>query len=183
MEQNRVRREERKKEILFGVLALTAAVILIVLDQVTKYFAVLFLKDKEPFVLINGVFELRYLENRGAAFGIMQNRQYVFVIATFIIVFVLLFLYHKMPLTRRYLPLRFCAVLLCAGAAGNAIDRLRLNYVVDFFYFRLIDFPIFNVADCYVVIACILFALLIFFYYREEDDFRFLSAKKQEERK
>ena len=58
------------------------------------------------------------------------------------------------------------------------IDRIRLNYVVDFFYFSLIDFPIFNVADCYVVIACIAFALLILFYYRDENDFNFLSRKK-----
>ena len=83
-----------------------------------------------------------------------------------------------MPENRRYLPLRSCAVLLCAGAVGNMIDRVRLGYVIDFFYFRLIDFPIFNVADCYVVAACIVFALLVLFYYREEDDFSFLSRKK-----
>ena len=58
------------------------------------------------------------------------------------------------------------------------IDRVRLNYVIDFFYFRLIDFPIFNVADCYVVIACLLFVVLILFYYKEEDDFGFLGGKK-----
>lgn len=59
------------------------------------------------------------------------------------------------------------------------IDRLRLNYVIDFFYFNLIDFPIFNVADCYVVCACIAFVLLILFYYKEEDDFYFLKGHKQ----
>ena len=74
-----------------------------------------------------------------------------------------------MPHTRRYYLLRICAVLVCAGAFGNLIDRIRLNYVVDFFYFELIDFPIFNVADCYVVVACILFAFSILFYYKEEE--------------
>lgn len=75
--------------------------------------------------------------------------------------------------------MKICGVLLCAGAAGNMIDRLRLNYVIDFFYFNLIDFPIFNVADCYVVCACIAFVLLILFYYKEEDDFYFLKGHKQ----
>ena len=93
-----------------------------------------------PFEIISGVFELRYLENRGAAFGMMQNRQYLFVVGASIVMVILIFLYHRMPYTKRYTPLRFCAVLLWAGAAGNAIDRLRLGYVIDFFYFKLIDF-------------------------------------------
>ena len=76
----------------------------------------------------------------------------------------------------RYFWLRFCAVLVCAGAIGNMIDRIRLNYVIDFFYFSLIDFPIFNVADCYVVVACVLFAILVLFYYKDED-FAWVSRK------
>ena len=59
------------------------------------------------------------------------------------------------------------------------IDRLRLNYVIDFLYFKLIDFPIFNVADCYVVISCISFVLLISFYYRDDSDFDFLKSGKK----
>ena len=62
-----------------------------------------------------------------------------------------------------------CALPICAGAVGNLIDRIRYQYVVDFFYFSLIDFPIFNVAACYAVIACILFAYLILFFYKEEE--------------
>lgn len=165
------------KSSLFALIGAAAALIL---DQVTKYMAVEHLMSQPPFEIISGVFELRYLENRGAAFGMMQNRQYLFVVGASIIMVILIFLYHRMPYTKRYTPLRFCAVLLWAGAAGNAIDRLRLGYVIDFFYFKLIDFPIFNVADCYVVVACFLFAFLILFYYREDDDFDFLSRKKKE---
>ena len=95
-----------------------------------------------------------------------------------IILILVVFLYVRMPLSVRYCPLRICGVLLCAGAVGNMIDRLRLNYVVDFFYFELIDFPIFNVADCYVVIACFLFVILILFYYKDED-LQFLSIRKK----
>ena len=159
------------------VLALIGFAAALFFDQFTKYLAVSRLKDKDPFVLIEGVFEFRYLENRGAAFGMMQDMQYLLAAGALLICGVIIFLYLRMPRWRRYVPLRICAVLLCAGAIGNMIDRIRLHYVIDFLYFRLIDFPIFNVADCYVVCACIGFVLLILFYYREEDDFGFLTKK------
>lgn len=167
-----------KADIKGYIFAAAGFALALILDQVTKYLAVLYLKDSPAKVLIDGVFELRYLENRGAAFGMMQNMQYSFIAGAAAVCIIVLYLYIRMPHTFRYLPLRICAVLLCAGAVGNMIDRIRLDYVVDFFYFRLIDFPIFNVADCYVVAACIVFAFLILFYYRDENDFDFLSRKK-----
>lgn len=170
--------DQRNTGIKQYIIALLGIAVTVFIDQITKYLAVLYLKGKPAKVIIDGVFELQYLENRGAAFGMMQNMQYVFVAGAVVICIIILYLYIRMPYTFRYLPLRICAVLLCAGAIGNMIDRIRLNYVIDFFYFSLIDFPIFNVADCYVVIACIAFALLILFYYRDENDFKFLSRKK-----
>ena len=80
---------------------------------------------------------------------------------------------------KRFLPLEYNTILLIAGAIGNFIDRIKNNYVVDFLYFELIDFPIFNIADCYVVIATILFALLILFYYKDEE-LEFLTWEKKE---
>ncbi len=155
-------------------------VLAIIADQFTKWMAVTFLKDKEPFILIPNVFELRYLENRGAAFGIFQGKQYLFVISGVLILTLIGYVYTKIPMGKRFRPLRICAVLVVSGAIGNMIDRLLLHYVVDFFYFSLIDFPIFNVADCYVVIGCILFAFLMFFYYKDEElDFIFPSKEKQ----
>ena len=170
--------DQRNTGIKQYIIALLGIAVTVFIDQITKYLAVLYLKGKPAKVIIDGVFELQYLENRGAAFGMMQNMQYVFVAGAVVICIIILYLYIRMPYTFRYLPLRICAVLLCAGAIGNMIDRIRLNYVIDFFYFSLIDFPIFNVADCYVVIACIAFALLILFYYRDDNDFKFLSRKK-----
>ena len=70
---------------------------------------------------------------------------------------------------KKFLPLRICAVLIMAGAYGNCIDRIRYGYVVDFFYFKLIDFPIFNVADIYVTVSVAAVIILLFFYYKEED--------------
>ena len=73
--------------------------------------------------------------------------------------------------------LKVILLLFVAGAIGNLIDRICQNYVVDFFYFKLIDFPIFNVADIYVTVAAIMFIVLCLFYYKEED-FEFLFPDK-----
>lgn len=139
------------------------------LDQLTKHLSVVYLKGQEEIVLIPGVFELRYLENRGAAFGLFQNRQIFFMTGAVVIFLLIVFFYRKIPQGRRFIPMKACAVLICAGAVGNLIDRIRFQYVVDFIYFSLIDFPIFNVADCYVVISCFLFAYLILFFYKEDE--------------
>ena len=159
-------------------VAVILLILAILIDQGTKYLAVTHLKDQAPFIIWKNVFQLRYLENNGAAFGILQNKQWFFVLGALIITAFVCYFYHKLPFTRRYLPLRVCMVLLVSGALGNVIDRVMHRYVVDFFYFEWIDFPIFNVADIYVVISCILFLLLIFFYYKEED-FAFLTEQEQ----
>lgn len=75
--------------------------------------------------------------------------------------------------------LHIIASVLTAGALGNFIDRLRLGYVVDFFYFSLINFPVFNVADIFVVISFIGIAVSILFIYKD-DEFEFLSIRKKE---
>ena len=154
------------KRIGFAILSF---IILIVFDQWTKYLAVEHLMNKEPFIIIDGVFQLRYLENRGAAFGMMQGQQTFFLITGIIAVIVLAYVYFKLPWEKRFLPLRAVAMFIAGGAVGNMIDRVALGYVVDFFYFELIDFPIFNVADIYVTCATIVLALLILFYYKEEE--------------
>lgn len=159
------------KKYLSGVVGLLC---LLGLDQLTKRLAVLYLKDVESVPLLKGIFELQYLENRGAAFGVLQNQRILLLGFTVFILGLILAFYWKLPIERRYVPLRFLCVLVGAGAVGNMIDRLMQGYVVDFFYFKLIDFPIFNVADCYVVIAAIAAFFLVGFYYKDED-FAFLK--------
>ena len=68
--------------------------------------------------------------------------------------------------------------LVASGAAGNMIDRIHNDYVIDFIYFVIINFPIFNVADIYVTVATFIFAVLLLFYYKD-NDFEFLSFKQQ----
>ena len=138
-------------------------------DQFTKALAVNHLKNQDSFVLIKNVFQFEYLENRGAAFGMLQNKQIFFFIIVLIISVFIIWFYIHVPMTTKYLPLRLCAVFIFSGAVGNFIDRLKLGYVVDFFYFKLINFPIFNVADIYVTVGTFILAILLLFYYKEED--------------
>ena len=162
-----------------GFVGLLISIILIILDQATKLLAVKYLKDQNPFVIWENVFELRYLENRGAAFGIMQGQKVFFVIFTCIALVAITWFYlKKIPADKKYRFLDVISILLFAGAIGNLIDRVRLNYVVDFFYFRLIDFPIFNVADIYVTVAAFAMLALGIFYYKDEDYDMIFPSKK-----
>lgn len=152
----------------YGLFFLLSA-LAVGLDQWTKSLAYGTLRKNGPLVLWDGVFELLYSENRGAAFGILQGRHAFFLlVAAAVVILVLLFL-ARIPSGKRYLPLFFCMVLLASGAVGNLIDRVTRGFVVDFFYFRLIDFPIFNVADCYVVIAAVCLILLTGFVYHDDE--------------
>ena len=168
----------QKKQIKYCIIAVISTVVAILLDQWTKFLSVTHLKNKAAIEVVKGVFELQYLENKGAAFGIMQNQQVFFLISGILILLVATYVYIKLPQTKRFHLLRICIVLIISGAIGNMIDRLRFQYVIDFFYFKLIDFPIFNVADIYVVMSCILLVILILFKY-EDSDFKFLSLKNR----
>lgn len=154
------------KQIAAGIAGI---IVLTVIDQLTKLWAIEELKGQPSIVWIKGVFELQYLENHGAAFGLLQNQRWLLLGFTLLILGILVFFYWKLPFSKRYLPLRLTGLLIGAGAVGNMVDRLFQGYVVDFLYFRLIDFPIFNVADCYVVIAAFVAFFLIGFYYKDED--------------
>lgn len=154
------------------------------LDQWTKMLAVRHLKDQMDVTLIPNVLYLRYLENRGAAFGIFQDQRTFLLILSSLILVGVCYTLWKLPAQRKYRYLKILCFTITAGGAGNLIDRIRLNYVVDFIYFSPIDFPIFNVADIYVTLSIILLFVLVMFYYKEED-FVFLkwNSRKQQEKK
>ncbi len=143
--------------------------LLIFFDQFSKYLALIKLKGHGPLPIIKDVFELSYLENRGAAFGIMQGKIQLFIPLTIIMCVLFIYVYFKLPYEKKYSPLRTILCFMFAGAIGNFIDRIINGYVIDFFYFKLIDFPVFNVADIYITCSAFIFAFLLFFYYKEED--------------
>ena len=152
-----------------AMIALISFVILIIIDQWTKALAVEHLMNQKPLVLIPGVFQLHYLENRGAAFGMLQGQRFFFVVIAILVLAAITYIYFKLPWQKHFHYLRAVGIFVAAGAVGNLIDRVSLGYVVDFFYFELINFPIFNVADIYVTCATFVLAFLILFYYKEEE--------------
>ncbi|MBO5458832.1 MAG: signal peptidase II [Lachnospira sp.] len=152
-------------------------IILCLIDQLTKIAAVNTLKGKNPFVIIDGVFEFYYLENSGAAWGMMSGGRIIFMIITVVIVLAAIYVMALMPNKAEMIKLQTTITFLSAGAIGNFIDRLFLGYVRDFIYFKLIDFPVFNVADIYVTVSEVCLIILILFVYKE-DEFAFLKRKK-----
>ena len=153
--------------------------LLILIDQVTKFLALSQLKGNPDIILIPGVLQLKYLENRGMAFGMLQGKIPLLIALCLLFFCVFLYIYIKIPKTRYYLPLICTALVLAAGAVGNLIDRVFRGYVIDFIYFSLIDFPVFNVADIYVTVATFLLAVLLLFYYKEEDFERIFHSRKR----
>ena len=151
------------------VFSIALIITLVLLDQFTKIAAIKNLMNQDDFVLIPGVLQLHYLENTGAAFSILEGKQIIFAIITPILLIALLYILIKMPQNKKYTALNYIIVFLIAGAIGNYIDRIANNYVVDFIYFSLINFPVFNVADCYVTVSVILLFILILFYYKDDD--------------
>ncbi len=156
-------------------------IVLVAIDRYTKYLAVLKLKDKPAFIIINGVLEFNYLENKGAAFGMLQNQKYFFIFIAVIFLAVMTYVLIKCPDEKKYFKLHLLLCFIASGAIGNLIDRLKLDYVVDFIFFSLINFPIFNVADIYVTVSTFILVFLILFVYKDHD-FYFLSFKEQKYR-
>ena len=166
----------KKKLLLF--LDLLGICALIALDQYTKYLAVIHLKDKPAYNIINGVLELNYLENKGAAFGMLQNQKAFFIFVAVVTLSVIGYVLFKVPDRKKYRILHLLLSLIAAGAIGNMIDRIRFDYVVDFIYFVLINFPIFNVADIYVTVSTVVLVFLLLFVYKE-NDLSFISFKQK----
>lgn len=160
-----------KKKLLRSGIELFSICALILLDQYTKLWAVNTLKDQPAIPIIPNVLEFYYLPNgnTGAAFGILAGQKTLFLIISAVVILVMFYFLFQMPYSKRYRWLNVLLVCITAGGAGNMIDRVRLNYVIDFIYISAINFPVFNVADCYVSVSTVLIVLLMLFYYKETD--------------
>lgn len=154
--------KQRLRHFIYFILLITA-------DQLTKYWARTFLAEKGPIDIIPDALVLQYHRNTGAVWGILQGQVSILSVITIILMILLIFIYFKIPEGKKYTPLKLIWVFIIAGAIGNFIDRITLKYVVDFVYFSLIDFPIFNIADSYLTISSILMLILVIFYYKGKD--------------
>lgn len=140
-------------------------VLLIGIDQISKVWALNYLKEMSSIPIIKDVFHLTYVENRGAAFGMLQNNQSIFIIVALTAsVFGLYYLHTK----KVNILSKTGIILIIAGAIGNLIDRVRLGFVVDYFDFRFIWEYVFNVADVFVVVGTIVLCIYIIFFEEEK---------------
>lgn len=133
--------------------------IIILMDQITKYMIIskFSLYDSKP--VIEGIFHLTYVRNLGAAFSILQNQRVFFIIATLVVVVGIFIFVRTQDNLHRMMKYSFS--LIVAGAIGNAIDRIRYGYVVDFFDFMI--WPVFNIADISIVIGAVLLCYYLIF--------------------
>ena len=133
-------------------------ILLIGIDQLIKNWALNVLRYKGAIGVIENVFNLTYVENRGAAFGMLQNNQTIFILVAAIASIFGLYYLH----TKKVNNLGKIGILLViSGAIGNLIDRVRLGFVVDYLDFHIIWSYVFNLADCFVVVGTILLCLYI----------------------
>jgi len=159
--------KERMKHLLLFIL-------IVGIDQAVKYWVRNTLMNQEPLIIIPNVLSLQYHENTGAVWGILSGKVQFLSVFTLIIMLLIGYLYFRIPQTKRLKALRIIAVLILGGAVGNMIDRFLLGHVVDYIYFEIIDFPLFNIADSFLTVSCILLLILAIFYYKDED-FAFLD--------
>ena len=127
-----------KKKKIFLIVDVILVVFLVALDQFTKYLACEYLQDKPAFKIIDGILELNFLKNSGAAFGMLQNQKVFFILVAVLILLIIAYVLFRMPDDKKYNVMHFLLVLIASGAAGNMIDRIRQDYVVDFIYFVIL---------------------------------------------
>ncbi len=155
---------------MLTTILIASTIGLLIIDQLTKVWAVSQLHNLDRVIpVIDGVFEFRYTENPGVAFSMLEGQRWIFIPMTLLISAILVVMMLRSPL-RRYKLFGIVCVLILSGAIGNLIDRIIYGYVIDFLYFSLIDFPIFNFADCCVVVGAGLLCVFVLFVMKEDDD-------------
>ena len=142
---------------------------LLIIDQVAKWLSKSYLQPSSIYGVIQGLLSFTYVENRGAAFGMMKGWKYALIGITFVTIAYLLYLYVKKVRKSTCKLLKVSFILTIAGALGNLIDRIFRGYVIDFIQLDFIDFPVFNVADICICIGVGLLFIYLIFIYKEPD--------------
>lgn len=138
-------------------------------DQWLKYVVVKNMEHYQSIPVINNIFHLTFVQNRGAAFGLLPNKTMFFVSITIIVAVVIIIIFWKTRQRSNYGLFHFSLALQLGGALGNLIDRIRLGYVIDFLDFRV--WPVFNLADSAIVVGVILLSWVLI---RTPDDQRLI---------
>ncbi len=143
------------------------SVLVLALDMLTKRLAVFFLEGGGSVPILQGILHFTYVENTGVAFGMLQDRRIIFITVSLAVLVVLGLYFYKTKRRDRFL--KFGTALVFSGAVGNLIERVFNGYVVDFIDFRLINFPVFNVADIAVCVGAVLLLLHFLFDMSDEE--------------
>ena len=151
------------------LIALGLFILIIIFDQLTKLLVVHNMELGESIPVIRDVFEIHYIQNTGMAWGLFSGKTWLLALFSVVMLAALLYVYHNIAEGRYYRMIRILLICIVGGAYGNLLDRIRLGYVIDFLYFKLINFPVFNVADIFVTISVILLILLMIFKYKGND--------------
>lgn len=149
-------------------LYIAAILVMIAVDQAVKHWAFTVLQPQHTIPLIENVFHLTYIENRGAAFSMFASfdSRWIFVALAAVITLAICYALSK-KLMQTALG-SWSLVLIAAGAVGNAVDRVARGFVVDMFDFRLIHFPVFNVADIFICVGGVLFVIYFMFQHKDK---------------
>ena len=142
------------------------AAVAVIIDQVTKYLTVANIPLHGDMAFIPGFLGLTYHQNHGAAWSILQGQQWLFAILFIALTVGIVWEYRKKVLPFTTFE-RWCIAAVFAGGLGNMIDRIRLGYVVDMIETQFMDFPIFNVADCFISCGCIALIFHLVFFNRK----------------
>lgn len=135
------------------------AALLLAADIITKIIAETKLSVIGTVPIINEIFHLTYVENRGMAFGLFSGGRIGFIIVTVAVMAVLAVLIFKTAKNHRTVWLKAGSACVLSGAVGNLIERVGKGYVVDFLDFRVIDFPVFNIADIAVCVGAVMLVI------------------------
>ena len=127
----------------------------VALDQYTKYLTVAHIAQYADVPFIPGFLGFTFVKNTGAAFSSFEGQQWLFALIFAVFTVAILWEYFKKPMPFTTLE-RFCIAAIYGGGLGNMIDRVRLGYVVDMIETKFMDFPVFNVADCFICCGCVL---------------------------
>ena len=135
-------------------------------DQVTKFLTVANIGLHREVEFIPGFLGLTYVRNPGAAFSSFEGQQWLFalIFLVFTVLVVREFVKKTMPFTTFE---RWCIAAIYGGGLGNMIDRVRFGYVVDMIETKFMEFPVFNVADCFITCGCILMIISLIFFNKE----------------
>lgn len=142
------------------------AAFVVAADQFTKYLTVLHIPLHEELPFLPGLLQLTYVQNTGAAFSSFEGQQGMFAAIFLLFTGMILFEYFKKPMAFKPLE-RWCIAAIYGGGLGNMIDRVRMGYVVDMIETTFMEFPVFNVADCFISCGCILLMVHLFLFNKE----------------